>query len=131
MLSAFPDLMRTTARRCLVLCLGLSCLALVPLFLLPSPLYGEEPVTITGRLVNGTSGAEDPADLEVTLHIIGSSGEVDIVTALTDGDGGFTFHDVEVEADSTYALTASYRDILYSKQVGPIRVYGACRAFDI
>jgi hypothetical protein len=122
MLSPFPELMRTAARRCLVLCLALGCLAL--LFLVPAPLHGEEGVTITGRLVNGTSGAEDPADLEVTLHIIGSSGEVDIVTALTDGDGGFTFHDVEVEADSTYALTASYRDILYSSRLDPSEFTG-------
>ena len=100
------------------LALGMGGLALAVLFLMPVPLYGEGHATsIKGRVVNGTSGVAAPTDLEVTLHIISRSGEVDIATALTDRDGRFQFQNVVVDNDFTYAVTTSYQDILYSSRL--------------
>ena len=100
--------------------LGLIALPLLALFLMPAPLYGDHPgATITGQVVNGTSGAEPPANLDIVLHVIGSGEEVDIYTAVTDSDGGFRFEDVGVHNDSTYAVTATYQDVLYSSTMDP------------
>ena len=100
--------------------LGLIALALLALFLMPAPLYGDHPgATITGRVVNGTSGAEPPANLDIVLHVIGSGEEVNFYTAVTDSDGGFRFEDVRVHNDSTYAVTAAYGDVLYSSTLDP------------
>ena len=100
--------------------LGLIALAPLALFLMPAALYGDHPsATITGRVVNGTSGAEPPANLDIVLHLIGSGEEVDIYTAVTDSDGGFRFEDVRVHNDSTYAVTATYEDVLYSSRLDP------------
>ena len=44
---------------------------------------------------------------------------MDIYTAVTDSDGGFRFEDVRVHNDSTYAVTATYEDVLYSSRLDP------------
>ncbi len=98
------------------LILVLVSLALAVLLLVPTPLHGESHTTIImGQVVNGTSGGEAPANLEVTLHMFGQIGEVDITTAMTDSQGRFRFDNVEVMEGLTYAVTASYRDVLYSR----------------
>ena len=106
-----------TARfRCLALTLTVLGLALI--MLAPALLHAQDQEgTITGQVVNGTAGGPDPADLEVTLHVIGNSGEVDIFTTTTDGDGRFRFQYTGTGGDATYALTTSYQDVSYSRNL--------------
>ena len=100
-------------------CLVLAGLGLMALLLSPLPLHGEGEATVRGRVVNGSSGGADPADLEVALHIFGDSGEVDIATASADASGRFEFVHVEVDEGFAYAVTTSYEDILYSVRLEP------------
>ena len=89
-------------------------------FLVPAPLHGDEHgTTITGQVVNGTSGGEAPANLEVALHTLGGSEVVDVTTALTDGEGHFEFQNVEPNSGLTYALTTTYQDVQYSRRLDP------------
>ena len=105
------------AYRPLALVLAGIALALVPL--LSSPLHGAETVTVVGKVANGTAGQESPAGLEVTLHVIGDDGGVDVSAAATDGNGRFLFPDVEVIEGSSYTIATSYQDILYSQTLEP------------
>ena len=91
----------------------------VALLLTPASAHGDDRETIAGRVINGTSGEADPADLEVALHVFGDRGEVDIATAVTDGSGRFEFPDVEINDGFAYAVTASYQDVLYSTGLEP------------
>ena len=92
----------------------------VVLFLAASgAIHAEEPVTIAGRIVNGTQGEPAPGGLEVILHVIRENGDLDLTSGATNPDGGFRFEDVAVEEDSTYALTASYLDVPYSIRLDP------------
>lgn len=100
------------SHRPLTLVLAGIALALSPL--LSSPVRGAETVTVVGKVANGTADQEAPAGLEVTLHVIGGGGGVDVSAAATDDDGRFLFPGVEVIEGSSYTIAASYQDILYS-----------------
>jgi len=88
-------------------------LALSPL--LSSPVRGAETITIVGKVANGTDGQGSPEGLEVTLHVIGGDGVVDVSAAATEGDGRFLFPGVDVVEGSSYTISASYQEILYSQ----------------
>ena len=106
----------TAQYRCLALTLTVLALALA--MLVPASLHAQDQgVTVTGRVINGTAGEMDPAGLDVTLHIIGNSGEVDILTTTTDDNGRFRFQDTGTGGDATYAVTASYQDVSYSRNL--------------
>ena len=100
------------AQRTLTLVLAVVVLALVPL--VSSAEHGVETVTVVGKVANGTADQQAPAGLEVTLHVIGGAGGVDVSAAATDGDGRFLFPDVEVIEGSSYTVAASYQNVLYS-----------------
>ena len=93
-------------------------IALAALFLLAAPIYGDGHLTtITGRVVNGTSGEMSPAELEVVLHGISASGVANVTSVGTDEDGLFQFPDVEVDGELAYAVTANYGGVLYSTRL--------------
>ena len=93
-------------------------LAFALLLMAPMPVNGDvEDTSVSGRVVNGTSDQAAPAGLEVTLHRFLESGEAEVYTALTDGDGRFEFQDVTIAGDTLYALTTSYYDVLYSSRL--------------
>ena len=84
------------------------------------PLHGDGgSTTVAGQVRNGTAGEGAPAGLEVILHTFGEGGKVDLASALTGGDGRFQFQGVEVDDSSSYALTASYQEVLYSRRLQP------------
>ena len=87
--------------------------------LLSAGAHADGEVAVEGRLSNGTAGASAPAGLEVFLHIISDTGEVDISSARTDAAGSFGFPAVAVDDGASYTLTTSYQDILYSTRVEP------------
>ena len=101
------------------LALALSVLALPLLMLVPALLHAQdqEGVTIAGRVINGTTGGINPADLEVTLHVIGNGGGVDIFTTTTDDNGRFRFQNTGIGGDAVYAVAASYQDVSYSRNL--------------
>ena len=128
MRSPLPEGLWTTARYPL-LGLCLSALATIASLLMPAPSYGNGGGGIEGLVINGTAGEVVPADLEVTLHIIAETGEVDLATASTDSLGHLHFHDVQSGDGFSYAMTTSYRDVLYSsgrldpsEQPGPLEL---------
>jgi hypothetical protein len=94
-------------------------LALALFLLIPGQLHSQEHIDITGQVVNGTAGGATPHGLDITLHVIGPGGGLWTASTVTDGDGRFRFDDVEVDEASTYAVTTSYQDILYSAQIDP------------
>ena len=80
---------------------------------------GEEEGAITGRVVNGTTGAEAPSGLEVLLIILGVDGAVDTESATTQPGGEFRFEGVSLEDGSTGRLTANYEGVMYSGGLDP------------
>ena len=98
-----------------------------------SPVAGEEENAVTGRVVNGTAGAEAPSGLEVLLVILGVDGEVDTESATTQPGGGFRFEGVSLEEGSVGRLTVNYGGVMYSGGLDPdpssgsvdLRVYEA------
>ena len=118
MRAPFPDPHRVRLRGWLPL--GATVLAATLLLSAPASSHAEGLGRIEGRVVNGTSGGENPAGLEVFLHVIDGRGNLDVASAKPDGEGRFVFEDVELDGDFTYAVTASYHDILYSARLDPI-----------
>ena len=80
---------------------------------------GQESAVISGKVINGTIGAEAPDDLDVTLHVIGDTGIVNVARATTDDGGRFEFTGVEVIEGASYAVASRYGDILYSVNLSP------------
>ena len=104
-------------RKCYLTLVGASLLALAVFISEASPSHSEGDITIVGRVVNGTSGAVVPDELEVTLHVIDESGALDVSTTSSVGDGIFTFPAVQVNEDNTYAVAARHQDVLYSSRL--------------
>ena len=98
----------------------LICLTLVSLPAMAMPLYGHHgSTTVSGQVRNGTAGEGAPAGLEVILHTFGEGGEVDVASAVTGGDGRFQFQGLETDDRSSYAVTANYREVMYSRRLEP------------
>jgi hypothetical protein len=80
----------------------------------------QEPVTIQGRVVNGTQGATVAPGQAVFLHTFQQGdGVVSSVEATTDDAGRFRFDNVTPTGDIGYALTTDYAGMRYSKLIGP------------
>ena len=116
MRSLFPERAISYGRRSSVI-LALLGLALTTPFLAPATLIADERTSIEGLVLNGTSGSAAPDNLAVILHAINAIGEVEVASSLTDNDGQFRFNDVHLDHDSTYAVTTSYQEVLYSTNV--------------
>ena len=88
------------------------------LALLPAALYAQSPDTLSvaGRVVNGTQGADAPAGVTVLLHRFGAgSGSVDTYQETTDANGAFRFDRVPAMSDGdSLALAVAYGDTRYT-----------------
>ena len=120
----FPKRAVYYGRRSIVV-LALLGLALTNLFLMPVNLIAEEHTSIEGLVLNGTSGSDAPDNLAVILHAINERGEVEVASSTTDNDGHFRFTDVSLDNDSTYAVTTSFQEVLYSTRVDTASLTGA------
>ncbi|HID54280.1 MAG TPA: hypothetical protein EYP41_19855 [Anaerolineae bacterium] len=79
------------------------------------------PGIITGQVINGTDGAETPANLEIMLHIWDREfDEKEVVTGETDGDGRFQFDDVPFASDLFYAVMTTYQEAVYFSVPMPV-----------
>jgi hypothetical protein len=82
----------------------------------PTPESETAPVpgVITGQVINGTDGAEAPANLEIMLHVWDREfNEKEVVPGETDGDGRFQFDDVPFAPDLFYAVMTTYQEATY------------------
>ncbi len=80
---------------------------------LSSPAFAQQtPVTIEGRVTNGTSGGGDAGGLTVVLHQ--ESGAVhEDREAVTGSDGRFRFDGLVYDTALAYGLSVTYRGALY------------------
>ena len=122
-----------------LLSIALAALVLAAVLVTPENAYGDHGVTITGAVVNGTTGEEPPSNLPLTLHIVTDSNVGEVMSGVTDLEGRFRFEDVPVSEDAIYAVTASYKDVLYSGRLdlnaqesnGVLTVYETTDSIDI
>ncbi len=85
-----------------------------------TPIFAQEPATIAvrGQVINGTDGGAVPANHPISLHVIDPlAGRVGTYDATTDGDGAFSFADVEPVDGGSYVLVMDYEDMRYSELV--------------
>ncbi|MCH8184962.1 MAG: hypothetical protein IH862_02530 [Chloroflexi bacterium] len=76
----------------------------------------QAPITVEGRVTNGTSGGGDAGGLTVVLHEESGTSHQD-QEAVTDSAGRFRFDGVEYDAALVYGLSVTYRGALYGVNV--------------
>ncbi|HZA24763.1 MAG TPA: hypothetical protein VFA32_19560, partial [Dehalococcoidia bacterium] len=85
-----------------------------------SPVNAQEPVTVRGRVVNGTEAATVAPGLPVFLHVFGQgASEVSSMQTATDNTGGFRFDKVSTTEGAGYAVTINYAGMRFSTLLGP------------
>lgn len=72
---------------------------------------------IRGTIRNGTAGASVPAGLQVELHGFDGDQEVVTQTALADGEGVFTFPDLEAVPGRLYFASLEYQGVPFQSEV--------------
>ncbi|MFQ5860356.1 MAG: hypothetical protein ACE5IG_02245 [Dehalococcoidia bacterium] len=92
---------------------------LLTLYLLPTVVaaQGEDTAVLAGQVRNGTSGAEEPGALEVTLRIFRGNEPVTSQVTTSDEGAGFTFPNIPTGDQYIYVLTTEYQGVPYNVQV--------------
>ncbi len=80
----------------------------------------ERTGTVTGQIVNGTSGGEVPAGLAVMLHAWDEVGEAVMLDGAADLDGAFRFEDVPMKDGWVFAAMLSYNDVTFFSENGEV-----------
>ena len=83
----------------------------------PGRVSAEAAGTLAGQVQNATAGAPSPANLPVTLHIVGEGDQVQRRATTTDQDGRFSFSGLDTSAGLKYLPTVDYQGTLYFDQV--------------
>ena len=109
-----------------------SIASLVVLLALSVPIVAaqdEEPVTVIGRVSNGTPEGAVPVGATVTLYV--NSGERTVSTVETEvsADGIFRFDGVTAPVGSTVAAAVVHQDVEYRSQ--PVDVGGATEEIEL
>ena len=87
---------------------------------LPSTLTAQETVTVRGRVINGTAGAETPGGLPVLLLITGQDGTLaGTGQAQANADGSFALEDVALIEGAGYNISVDYGGVFYGQSVFP------------
>ena len=96
------------------------CLVAILFLALPSPAPAQETLSIEGRLVNGTAGANAPGSLAVLMLITGPDGTLS-GTGQTQAapDGSFILDDVPMVAGGLYNLSVDYGGVFYGRSLPP------------
>ena len=82
-------------------------------------------VSIKGRVVNGTNGAEAPGALPVLLLATDQDGRVAATAqGLTDDTGGFEFGDLPLLDAGQYIFSVDYAGVLYGEVLSPEETSG-------
>ena len=99
--------------------------ALIAVGLKPESGLAQQVVSVKGRVVNGTSGAEPPGALPVLLLATGQDGRVAAATqALSDETGGFEFSDLPLMDGGQYLFSVDYAGVLYREVLLPEELSG-------
>lgn len=69
--------------------------------------------TVEGRLLNGSVGGGQPADVEVVLHAFRNSAHDRDVPTRSSADGSFVFAGLDTDAGTSYEVTARYGGVTY------------------
>lgn len=89
----------------------------VSLFVFPignAPVRAQQTTDVHGKVVNGTEGAELPADLSVLMLITGPDGRLEGTgQAKPDADGQFVFENVEVLDEGSYTISVDHLGVFY------------------
>ena len=82
-------------------------------------------VSIKGRVINGTSGAEAPGTLPVLLLATDQDGRVAATAqGLTDDTGGFEFGELPLLDAGQYVFSVDYAGVLYGEVLSPEEISG-------
>ena len=76
----------------------------------------QEPLTVTGTVINGTAGAALPTQVQVLALVTGAEGGVLSTSLATAGDEGrFELANLPAVADARYALAINHSGALYTR----------------
>lgn len=85
---------------------------------LTAPALGASSGTVSGTVINGTSGGVPPAGLEVSVVQLDSNRkEVGRKSVRTDPQGRFATDAFQHDAQARYLIATTYLDVIYSKLV--------------
>ena len=91
-----------------------------------------EGTTVTGTVVNLTTGEPAPEGLEVMLHGWGPDGEqLEMLHGVLGRDGAFAFEGVELKPDAAYAAMVTYQDVTYFSPHGRLTEDGVLGPIEI
>ncbi len=80
----------------------------------------DDVISIQGRVVNGTPGAELPSGLAVLMLVTGADGTLSGTgQTAPDQDGRFAFQNVELVEGGSYTLSVDYDGVFYGTNLTP------------
>ena len=80
----------------------------------PMTASAQEPLSVRGRVVNGTEGFAAPTDIAVLMLVTGADGTLSGTgQASIEVDGSFVFEDAPRVADGVYTLSVDYGGVFY------------------
>ena len=80
----------------------------------PGSVFGQELLSVQGKVVNGTSGFTVPGDLTVLMLITGPDGTLaGTGQTLAEPDGSFVFENVTRVPEGVYTLSVDYGGVFY------------------
>lgn len=90
------------------------------LLALPATLTAQETLTVRGRVVNGTAGADTPGGLPVLLLITGQDGTLAGTGQVqANPDGSFVLEDVALMEGAAYNISVDYGGVFYGQSLLP------------
>ena len=101
-------------RSCLLMLVALVVCALL-MALVPAMALAQEPAFVEGKLTNGTADGPVPSDVEVTLHAVQSTANVETSLAVTDEEGAFRIEIPPLEDVASYVISLSYEGAIYGR----------------
>ena len=117
----FPDLggsQWVSLPRLVLLAVLVACIAAMYLLISHGPASAQETISVRGKVVNGTAGADIPSDLAVLMLVTGSDGTLrDTGQTVMRPDGSFLMEDAPVVEGGVYNLSVDYGGIFYGSSV--------------
>ena len=90
------------------------------MLVLPSALPAQEALTVRGKVVNGTAGADTPGGLPVLLLITGQDGTlVGTGQVQANPDASFLLEDVTLMEGAAYNVSVDYGGVFYGQSLLP------------
>lgn len=76
----------------------------------------EQTLVIEGAITNGTAEGGDVGGLTVSLYQVRVDGR-EVIDAVTDDDGGFSFDGIEYDSTTGYGISTVYQDVSYGQDL--------------